>query len=737
MKYKYLPQIIILLALLASFIPGNANALLSTAPPVDMFQLPWTQGESWIAMDGFDNGTKRLETSPHNYQMGGAVDFTPNSSVYVGMDTSNFWVTAAAAGTVFEISSCHMKIDHGNGWTTEYWHLDKLQVAKGAYVYRNQRLGIIANSKDQKVCTGNEYPGPHLHFVMRPKMIETIFSGWLIKYNTKTNVTTFEKSGQILTSYQPILNLPNLQIAWRDPIVWDTLYVGSLDAYRYERWTLQLSETTKFTAITNPVTSGLTPVVVLLNSSGTEIARAAGTLTSTQPAGTYFVQIQPQAGQGFYSLYVKKEDLSVPTPTPTLTATPTPTSTSTTPTATPTSTAPTPTSTSTTPTSTTPTATPTSTTPTSTAPTPTPTSLTPTATPTSTTPTPTPTSLTPTATPTSTTPTSTPTSLTLTATPTSITPTPTPTSSPPTSTPTSTPLPINEPSVSTIVTPTSINVGAIATVNVNLNNIPVGGYTSAEFTCTYNPALVEVSNIAVTNLFGADPVAAINGPQNGSFIIAIAGSNGNRATVSGTAFTFSAKGLQTGQAVIECTARVSKGDGALVGIPSTGAAILTVGSVPTLTFTPTSTPLPTSTPTPLPAPVITGQVLASKLVTIRLYHADNSLVATLNANADGTFILTAPAGTYTITAAASGFLNAQGSITLTNGTTRTMTTVALPAGDIDGNGVIDQFDALTIGMSYNTAIPPAADLNNDGTINVLDLELLAANYRKSGAVAWQ
>jgi hypothetical protein len=266
-----------------------------------------------------------------------------------------------------------------------------------------------------------------------------------------------------------------------------------------------------------------------------------------------------------------------------------------------------------------------------------------------------------------------------------------------------------------------------------LNNIPVGGYTSAEFTCTYNPALVEVSNIVVTNLFGADPVAAINGPQNGSIILAIAGSNGNRVTVSGTAFTFSAKGLQTGQTVIECKARVSKGDNILADIPSTGGAGLSIGSVPTAT----PTPLPTFTPTPLPAPVITGQVLASKPVTIRLYNADNSLAATVNASPDGTFNFTAPAGTYTITATASGFLNAQGSITLTNGITRTMTTVALPAGDIDGNGVIDQFDAMTIGMSYNTAIPPAADLNNDGTINVLDLELLAANHRKAGAVGWQ
>jgi len=39
-------------------------------------------------------------------------------------------------------------------------------------------------------------------------------------------------------------------------------------------------------------------------------------------------------------------------------------------------------------------------------------------------------------------------------------------------------------------------------------------------------------------------------------------------------------------------------------------------------------------------------------------------------------------------------------------------------------------------MSYNSATPSAADLNNDGVINVLDLELLAANYRKLAPQDW-
>jgi hypothetical protein len=66
-----------------------------------------------------------------------------------------------------------------------------------------------------------------------------------------------------------------------------------------------------------------------------------------------------------------------------------------------------------------------------------------------------------------------------------------------------------------------------------------------------------------------------------------------------------------------------------------------------------------------------------------------------------------------------------------------MPVISLLAGDIDGNDVIDQFDALTIGINYNLIEPAAADLNNDGTINVLDLELLAANYRDTGPTAWQ
>ena len=121
MKSRYLLRVICLLALLASFVPaGNASALVPTAvPPADMFQLPWEQGLSWVAIDGLDNGTKRPLSSSHHFTVGGAIDFAPHNNMVKGENTSTFWTTAAAAGTVVGTSSCHIILDHSNGWITQ------------------------------------------------------------------------------------------------------------------------------------------------------------------------------------------------------------------------------------------------------------------------------------------------------------------------------------------------------------------------------------------------------------------------------------------------------------------------------------------------------------------------------------------------------------------------------------------------------------------------------------------
>jgi hypothetical protein len=157
-----------------------------------------------------------------------------------------------------------------------------------------------------------------------------------------------------------------------------------------------------------------------------------------------------------------------------------------------------------------------------------------------------------------------------------------------------------------------------------------------------------------------------------------------------------------------------------------------------LEITPTATPTLTSTPTPSPdLGTLAGQIHAGKPVTLSLYRDSTIFVTSTTANTDGTFNFTLPAGTYLLIARADGFLGAQGLVTITAGNTSAMPVISLPPGDIDGNDSIDQFDVLTIGMNYNTSFPPAADLNKDGIINVLDLELLAKNYRKTGLVDWR
>ena len=600
MRTKYKFHIITLLILFSSLIPTSGVGALPmmALPPVDMFQLPWEQGLSWISLDGIDNGFKRGLGSPHNYLNGGAIDFAP-SVMNVGDDTSNAWVTAAAAGTIVDISPCHLKIDHHNGWTSEYQFLANFQVQLGDSVYRNQRLAIIADGERDPFCPPALLPDiPHVHFSVRPTMIDASFAGWLVNYSPILNRTSFTKNGQTVESYEPLLNMPNPQVVLREEITWDILYTGSVDPALFERWPFVLLEENTFSLTATPITAGLEPWVILLDANGHELDRGVGALSSTQPAGNYFVQIEPRSGDGFYNLILER----VLTP--------------------------------------------------------------------------------------------------------------------------------DGPHV-IIDAPTTIEVGETAEVGIYLGDVPPGGYTSAEFSCTYDANIIEVSNILATDLFGTNPAVALNGPQGGNFIAAIAGTNGQRATTNGNVFTFSATGLQEGQTMIACLGRVSIGDGILTELPSVNATLTVLGAAPAAapmlqlaSFTPTS-------------PVLKGKIVASKPTTLNLYAPDNVLAATVLANADGTFELTAPAGVYTVVAEASGFLKTQTAITLNAGETFSLPSIDLTAGDVDNNGVIDQFDAITLGMSYNTASPDAADLNADGIINFLDLEAIANNYRATGPRAWE
>ena len=76
---------------------------------------------------------------------------TPNKNVYAIQSGT---VTVASAG-YNSGSGTNIKIDHGNGYVSQYMHLSRMTVKKGEKVEKGQLIGIIG-------CTGS-CTGPHLH----------------------------------------------------------------------------------------------------------------------------------------------------------------------------------------------------------------------------------------------------------------------------------------------------------------------------------------------------------------------------------------------------------------------------------------------------------------------------------------------------------------------------------------------------------------------------------------------
>ena len=56
----------------------------------------------------------------------------------------------------------------------------------------------------------------------------------------------------------------------------------------------------------SPTSGDLTPLLLLLDANGNEISRATGALTSTQPIGSYYIQVQPEVGGGNYNLTIRE-----------------------------------------------------------------------------------------------------------------------------------------------------------------------------------------------------------------------------------------------------------------------------------------------------------------------------------------------------------------------------------------------------------------------------------------------
>ena len=137
------------------------------AQPVTDYQMPFPCGQEW-------KGTTRSGHSP-----------SPRSIDWNRADDDGDPVVASAPGvvTTAEASSTkgyghHVVLDHGDGESTVYAHLDEVHVVEGQHVDQASQLGTVGS-------TGNS-TGPHLHYEQRldRKDVEAWFDGAAFVYGS-------------------------------------------------------------------------------------------------------------------------------------------------------------------------------------------------------------------------------------------------------------------------------------------------------------------------------------------------------------------------------------------------------------------------------------------------------------------------------------------------------------------------------------------------------------------------
>ncbi|QIG42908.1 M23 family metallopeptidase [Nocardioides anomalus] len=171
----------------------SPKALGPTPPPVTPYEMPFPCGETWT-------GSSRASHTPSPR----AVDFN-----YAGGDEGKP-VVAAAPGTVITAVvgknkpsyGQYVVLDHGNGESSLYAHMDSVLVTVGQVVAAGQQVGTVGN-------TGNSH-GAHLHFEERVAgaVVDAWFHGAAFAMNSA--LTSQNCGGTPIT---PVVNITDVPLA--------------------------------------------------------------------------------------------------------------------------------------------------------------------------------------------------------------------------------------------------------------------------------------------------------------------------------------------------------------------------------------------------------------------------------------------------------------------------------------------------------------------------------------------
>lgn len=130
----------------------------NSIPPANMLALPYPKGQGWYFGGAHSNSGSGLVLS--------SLDFLKDFDDF-GDDVSDWVVTSAASGTVVIHSKCGVEVIHEGGWSTSYYHLDKIRVVEGDKVLRNQKIAGVADNIDQATCDDGSSKVPHQHFALK------------------------------------------------------------------------------------------------------------------------------------------------------------------------------------------------------------------------------------------------------------------------------------------------------------------------------------------------------------------------------------------------------------------------------------------------------------------------------------------------------------------------------------------------------------------------------------------
>lgn len=184
--------------------PAAAAPADSDIPPPDMFQLPFPIGQAWT-FNGVHGAHKE------------ALDFSVGKPwPRWRSDTSSLWVVAVAPGSIRKTSSCGIEIDHRDGWTSVYYHVEHI-IRDSGQVQANEPIANIANTPREAACEGGYATAAHLHFALKHHGRDvpingTTLSGWRVHsgrghYDSSCTRMYLYRGEQRLCPYtDPLLN---------------------------------------------------------------------------------------------------------------------------------------------------------------------------------------------------------------------------------------------------------------------------------------------------------------------------------------------------------------------------------------------------------------------------------------------------------------------------------------------------------------------------------------------------